>query len=435
MQKNILNISLLLALTLLTLMPAHASLFRGETVFGAARFDFLYNDVTKRFNNFELSFTHDHGGTTDEHTYVLTTEDDNGNELYGESLFLILKNGLNGPTTLGHFNVAGTTVYIGKVGASFITYSSYSCRGEKGVYDYQIALCVDGSALFYHQGGVGRVTTIETLAATDNPQTITFNPLPDKAWNAGDFDVSATSDSSLTVTFVNYSPATEVVQEFTITQATQSIDFSPLATKFSGDTGFNLNATASSTLPVIFASSTSPVCTVSGNSVVLVSLGRCSITASQSGNGSYFAANDVMRSFIVSDQVDTDKDGVSDATETLEGTDANDANFTALNRSLTPLWALSTSYNSGGLVPANLINEVGLSTDEFAKYATHDGVLANHWGTGSIDGGLSGPTHIESGAALAALDGQAVVFDLGSARTIDGAFVWNYAQDWQPATH
>jgi alpha-tubulin suppressor-like RCC1 family protein len=51
--------------------------------------------------------------------------------------------------------------------------------------------------------------------------------------------------------------------------------------------------------PVVFASSTESVCTVSGSNVTLVAAGTCTISASQAGGGGYQAAHDETQSFLV----------------------------------------------------------------------------------------------------------------------------------------
>ena len=61
----------------------------------------------------------------------------------------------------------------------------------------------------------------------------------------------------------------------------------------------DLTASSDSGLTVSLASSTAGVCTVSGTTLTLVSAGTCTITASQAGAGDYFAATDVSRSFSV----------------------------------------------------------------------------------------------------------------------------------------
>ena len=64
-------------------------------------------------------------------------------------------------------------------------------------------------------------------------------------------------------------------------------------------------ASASSTLGVSFASTTTSVCTVSGTSLTLVSVGMCSVTATQAGNSTFAAAAPVTQSFMVSQGTQT----------------------------------------------------------------------------------------------------------------------------------
>lgn len=66
----------------------------------------------------------------------------------------------------------------------------------------------------------------------------------------------------------------------------------------------SVSATASSGLTVSFTSDTPAVCTVSGTTVTLVTVGTCSIRASQAGDGEYAAADDVVQSFEVTADVD-----------------------------------------------------------------------------------------------------------------------------------
>jgi|HigsolmetaAR202D_1030399.scaffolds.fasta_scaffold02981_5 Gluconolactonase len=81
---------------------------------------------------------------------------------------------------------------------------------------------------------------------------------------------------------------------------TQTIDFGPLSAKTFGDPPFNISATATSGLPVSFTSLTSSVCSVSGNSVSLLSDGTCTIRANQAGDSMIYAmAESVDRSFKV----------------------------------------------------------------------------------------------------------------------------------------
>ena len=79
----------------------------------------------------------------------------------------------------------------------------------------------------------------------------------------------------------------------------QTITFSPETTGNVG-TPITLSATASSGLSVSFTSSTTSVCTISSNSLTLLTAGTCSVKADQAGNSSYAAAPQVSREITVS---------------------------------------------------------------------------------------------------------------------------------------
>lgn len=79
----------------------------------------------------------------------------------------------------------------------------------------------------------------------------------------------------------------DVSLEFT---ANQSINFPALPTKTYGDAVFNLGATATSNLPVLFSTADNDVISISSNSVTIKGPGTASIDANQSGNTHYDAA-------------------------------------------------------------------------------------------------------------------------------------------------
>lgn len=76
-----------------------------------------------------------------------------------------------------------------------------------------------------------------------------------------------------------------VSQVLTVKTA-HTITFDPISDKLITDAPFNLSATASSGLPVTFASSDPAIATVSGNTVTIVGAGSAMLTAS-AGNGTY----------------------------------------------------------------------------------------------------------------------------------------------------
>jgi uncharacterized protein with FMN-binding domain len=78
----------------------------------------------------------------------------------------------------------------------------------------------------------------------------------------------------------------------------QTISFTAPAKTF-GDAPFALTATATSGLPVTFASSTLSTCTVDGSTATIVAAGPCTIVASQVGNGTYNAAPDVSQNITI----------------------------------------------------------------------------------------------------------------------------------------
>ncbi len=80
--------------------------------------------------------------------------------------------------------------------------------------------------------------------------------------------------------------------------AAQTISFGPITPQELGSSPA-LSATASSGLPVSFASQTPAVCTVSGSTVTLLASGTCTILASQAGGAAYLPAPVVAQSFTV----------------------------------------------------------------------------------------------------------------------------------------
>ena len=79
----------------------------------------------------------------------------------------------------------------------------------------------------------------------------------------------------------------------------QIIDFPAIPDKMVGDAPFTLKATASSALPIAFASTTPTICSVAGDTVTLLLVGNCSIVARQPGDATYAAADDVNRTFAI----------------------------------------------------------------------------------------------------------------------------------------
>jgi uncharacterized protein (TIGR03437 family) len=172
----------------------------------------------------------------------------------------------------------------------------------------------------------------QSFMVTQAPQSIIFGPLTNEPYGSFSPTLSATATSGLPVGFnsqtpsvctvngttvallapgfctiqatqagnIDYTAAAPVSQSFTITSTSQTISFGALSAQALGSTPPPLSATASSGLPVSFASTTASVCTVSGTAVTLIAAGTCTIQATQSGNATYAAATPVTQSFTVS---------------------------------------------------------------------------------------------------------------------------------------
>lgn len=162
-------------------------------------------------------------------------------------------------------------------------------------------------------------------------QTIDFPELDEKAFGDDPFELPASATSGLDISYtvsdpelasVNgniltilgvgsvtitasqegdefFFPATPVEQTLVISKGAQTITFEELSTKTTLDEPFELIATASSGLDVIFESSNEELVSVSGNVVTINGPGEVELTASQPGNENYFPAEPVTRTLVI----------------------------------------------------------------------------------------------------------------------------------------
>jgi FG-GAP-like repeat/Secretion system C-terminal sorting domain/IPT/TIG domain len=173
-------------------------------------------------------------------------------------------------------------------------------------------------------------TNVQQDLAVKENQTITFGTLSDKTFGDAAFVLTASSSSSLAITYAssntavatvsgatvtivgagattitasqagdaNFNPATDLDQALAVNKANQMITFTSVTDKTMGGSVFTLSATASSGLPVAL-SATSNKITIATNQVTLVGAGRATITAAQSGNANYNVAPSVDQSFCI----------------------------------------------------------------------------------------------------------------------------------------
>jgi DNA-binding beta-propeller fold protein YncE len=161
-----------------------------------------------------------------------------------------------------------------------------------------------GPASLTEPASAGSDSLLQVLPATTSLTGI-FAPASDQIWLTigtianGVINFSFTANTS---TSARTAHITVLGQQITVTQnglTTQTIAFGTLANQPFGSAPFTVSATAMSGLPVSFASTTSVVCTVSGATVTLVSVGQCTIQATQVGDATYAPATPVNRSFTV----------------------------------------------------------------------------------------------------------------------------------------
>jgi photosystem II stability/assembly factor-like uncharacterized protein len=169
----------------------------------------------------------------------------------------------------------------------------------------------------------------QSISVTKASQTISFGVAPSLIFG-GTGSVSATATSKQPVTFTTATPAVcsisgntvtalavgtctiaadqagdgsyyaapQATQNISVAKASQTISFGAAPSLTLGGTG-TVSATATSKLPVTFATATPAVCSVSGSTVTALTAGTCTISADQVGNSSYSTAPQATQSIIV----------------------------------------------------------------------------------------------------------------------------------------
>ena len=204
----------------------------------------------------------------------------------------------NGSGTVSKINVASSKVSSTiKVGT-----------GPKG-----IAITPDGALALVVNGTDQTISKIATTGK--EPQSITFDAVADVWIGKKSLLLVTTSSSGLAVVTTSLTPTVCTVAGLTVQLV--SVGTCILSAEQAGDTDWlaaekveksfkvtnqiitfaalpdvllsagrvTVAASATSTLPVVFASSTPSVCEVAGSTVTLVSFGACTISANQDGGG------------------------------------------------------------------------------------------------------------------------------------------------------
>ena len=210
----------------------------------------------------------------------------------------------------GNCTIVGTTLTAAAVGSCIVTATKAadtqyaSTTGTVGITVIQAPQTIT----FASATPVGFSATPITLSATATSGLTTFTFSTSSANT-----ICTVSGNQLTMTGlgtcalsaaqagnVSYAAATANASVL-INAGSQTIVFGGLSNRIIGSGSFTLAATGgASGNPVVFASSTATICSVTGNMVNLLLVGTCNITANQAGSALYNAATLANRSFVIS---------------------------------------------------------------------------------------------------------------------------------------
>jgi uncharacterized repeat protein (TIGR02543 family) len=277
----------------------------------------------------------------------------------------------NSFTRTGYTFAGWDTVALGG-GTAYSDAAAYAFTADATLYAQWTAL-PNHTATFNANGGGGSMSAQTTNVSTPlTANSFTRTGYSFAGWNTvalgGGTAYGDAAAYAFTADVTLYAQWTAVAIPAASDQSIGTITFSPAALAIGGTS--TVSATATSGLPVTFASAVATVCTVSGTTVTGVSIGTCTITASQSGNSSYNAAATISQNMTVGYNnapptlaVSALSDGATttDTTQNISGT-ATDSNgiktITVNGTGVTVNTDGSFSYPVQLLVGANTITVI-----------------------------------------------------------------------------
>ena len=172
------------------------------------------------------------------------------------------------------------------------------------------------------------------VVAAKQSQTISFAPISPKSFGIADFDPEVTASSGLAVALQSsntavaeiingkihivgvgsstitasqngnqgWLPAQSISRELVVNKAAQTITFNAIPAKTLTSADFSIEASSSSGLPLSFTSSNTAVAVVVNGIVQITGPGSTEITASQSGNAFFEAAEPVKQTLTITDR-------------------------------------------------------------------------------------------------------------------------------------
>ncbi len=243
---------------------------------------------------------------------------------------------VSAPASLAYGNTA-TLTSSGGSGTGLVSYnvgSSTGCSVSGNVVTIIAATgtCWVTAAKAAESNYNAAISPAVTIVPQKAGQTITFGAVTGKMYGDAPFMDPVSSNSGLAVSLIsltgdvctaadntvtihaagtctleasqggntNYNAAPIVKQSFTVAKANQAITFGSLPGKTVGDPDFAPGATASSGLPVSYASSLTQIATIVDGNIHILKPGTTTIIAFQDGDMNYNAAPSVQQSFTVS---------------------------------------------------------------------------------------------------------------------------------------
>jgi hypothetical protein len=262
-----------------------------------------------------------------------------------------------------------------------------------------------GPAVLVRQFGAGRV--------------VNFSFAPNYQWDDQFNSHDPVTLQDPTIQQLYYNAVMWAAGQAVGTAQPQTITFDPLADKVYGNAAFDINASASSGLPVSFTAVGQ--CSILGTTVSITAAGSCTITAHQAGNDNYLAAEDVSRSFTIAKALAT----ISVGTEyTYDGT----VKAATITTSPAGLSVVTVTYSQGGSPVAQPL-DAGvyqvLATLDNPNYQASpaNGTLTIHPAASVISWT---PASITAGAPLGAAQLNATASGIGGS-ALAGNFVYNPA--------
>jgi len=244
-----------------------------------------------------------------------------------------------------------------------IIYSS-SNTGVATIIDNKIHIVGAGTTIITAtQAGdenYGGVSASVNLIVNKLQQTISLGQIANKNYNDPDFELNATISSGLPITYSSSNTnvvtiinnkvhivgagtatitatqsgndryiAVNTSVDLTVNKLQQTINFPYIDLKNHNDADFDLNATASSGLPVTYTSNNTAVANIIGNRVHIVAAGTAIITASQAGNLNINAAVDVSQNLNVVFNIPVSNFTIKSTDETCKTSDNGAINIIA----------------------------------------------------------------------------------------------------------